>query len=142
MGMLALGTAQPFAQSARGPSAAPANARSVVVPSNVVWTNTGVTVTRGQNLRFESSGEVLLSFNGNDISRPSGTASSRHNDKAPIPTTPIGTLIGRIGNGRPFSIGDTTNTFDMPATGKLFLGVNDDHVFDNSGNFVVKIWQP
>jgi hypothetical protein len=30
----------------------------------------------------------------------------------------------------------------MPADGRLFLGVNDDHVADNSGNYVVKIWQP
>ena len=26
----------------------------------------------------------------------------------------------------------------MPADGRLFLGVNDDHVGDNSGNYVVK----
>ncbi len=142
MSVLAIGTAHVFAQSSRGPSAAPPNARSVVVPSNVVWTNTGINVTRGQGLRFEPSGEIMLSFNGDDISRPSGTVNLRHNDKAPIPTAPHGALIGRIGNGRPFAIGDTTNAFDMSTTGKLFLGVNDDHVADNSGNFVVKIWQP
>ena len=47
-----------------------------------------------------------------------------------------------MGNGQPFSIGDTTQAFDMPANGRLYLGVNDDHVADNSGNFVVKIWEP
>jgi hypothetical protein len=30
----------------------------------------------------------------------------------------------------------------MPASGRLFLGVNDDHHADNSGNFVVKVWEP
>jgi hypothetical protein len=30
----------------------------------------------------------------------------------------------------------------MPANGRLFLGVNDDHAGDNSGNFVVRIWTP
>ena len=30
----------------------------------------------------------------------------------------------------------------MPDSGRLYLGVNDDHVPDNSGNFVVKIWEP
>ena len=30
----------------------------------------------------------------------------------------------------------------MSETGRLFLGVNDDHVPDNSGNFVVKVWEP
>ena len=123
-------------------SAAPPSARSVVVPSNVQWTNTGLNVERGQFLRFEPSGEIRLSTNGEDIGRPAGAMSARQAAGATIPTIPVGALIGRIGNGRPFSIGDTTNAFDMPDSGRLFLGVNDDHVGDNSGNYVVKIWEP
>ena len=123
-------------------SAAPADARSVVLPSNVQWTNTNITVTRGQYLRFEPSGEVRLSLNGDDMGRASGTATPRHSDKAPMPSAPIGALIGRAGNSPPFLIGDTTQAIQMPADGRLFFGVNDDHVADNSGNFVVKIWEP
>jgi hypothetical protein len=125
-----------------GGSAAPGNARSVVVPSNVEWTNTGFNVSRGQHLRFEPSGEIRLSTNGEDIARPAGAMSARKADKATIPSIPVGALIGRVGNGQPFPIGDTTNAFDMPDSGRLFLGVNDDHVQDNSGNYVVKVWQP
>ena len=58
-------------------SAAPANARSVVVPSNVQWTNTGFNVSRGQYLRFEPSGEIRLSTNGEDIGRAGGAMSAR-----------------------------------------------------------------
>jgi len=143
--------AQTYAQPGRGQgardddtsrSAAPPNARTVVVPSNVVWTNTRINVTRGQHLRFEPSGEIRLSFNGEDSARASGATKARHNDSAPIPSAPVGALIGRVGNGQPFSISDTTHALDMPANGRLFLGVNDDHVADNSGNFVVKIWEP
>ena len=123
-------------------SAAPAQARSVVVPANVQWTNSGFNVSRGQYLRFEPSGEIRLSTNGDDIARAAGALSGRHADKAPIPSIPAGALIGRIGNGQPFPIGDTTNAFDVPDTGRLFLSVNDDHVADNSGNFVVKVWIP
>jgi hypothetical protein len=123
-------------------SAAPPDARSVVVPSNVQWTNTGLNVSRGQYLRFEPSGEIRLSTNGDDVARAAGALSFRHADKATIPSIPVGALIGRIGNGQPFSIGDTNNAFDMPDSGRLYLGVNDDHVPDNSGNFVVKIWEP
>ena len=123
-------------------SAAPADARSVVLPSNVQWTNTSITVTRGQYLRFEPSGEVRLSLNGDDMARASGTATPRNSDKAPMPSAPIGALIGRAGNSPPFLIGDTTQAIQMPADGRLFFGVNDDHVADNSGNFVVKIWEP
>ena len=123
-------------------SAAPVDARSTVLPSNVQWTNTGLTVTRGQYLRFEPSGEVRLSLNGDDMGRASGTATTRHAEKAPLPSAPIGALIGRAGNSTPFLIGDTTQAIQMPADGRLFLGVNDDHVADNSGNYVVKIWEP
>ena len=124
------------------PSQAPARARQVVVPGNVQWTHTVFTVSRGQMLRFEPSGEIRLSFNGDDVARPAGATSFRFAAQAPIPTIPVGALIGRVGNGQPFSIGDTTQAFDMPATGRLFLGINDDHVADNSGNFVVRIWEP
>ena len=123
-------------------SSAPANARTVVVPGNVQWTNTGFNVNRGQYLRFEPSGEIRLSTNGDDMSRAAGSASGRTAPNATIATIPIGALIGRIGNGAPFSIGDTTNAFEMSASGRLFLGVNDDHVQDNSGNYVVKVWEP
>ncbi len=123
-------------------TAAPAGARSVVVPSNVAWTNTGMTVTRGQWLRFEPSGEIRVSTNGDDTATAAGVRNFRLVDKAQIPTIPVGALIGRVNNGQPFSIGDTTQAFQMPADGRLFLGVNDDHLPDNSGNYVVKVWEP
>jgi len=123
-------------------SAAPDTARSVVVPANVEWTNTNINVSRGQYLRFEPSGEVRLNLAGDEVARASGTESNRRADRAPISTTAVGALIGRVGNGQPFLIGDTTQAFDMPANGRLYLSVNDDHVGDNSGNFVVKIWEP
>ncbi len=123
-------------------TAAPAGSRSVVVPANVAWTNTGLNVTRGQWLRFEPSGEIRLSFNGDDMATAAGAKNFRLVQKSQIPSIPVGALIGRVNNGQPFSIGDTTQAFQMPADGRLFLGVNDDHVPDNSGNFVVKVWEP
>jgi hypothetical protein len=126
----------------RDRSAAPANARSVVVPSNVQWTTAGFEVSRGQYLRFEPSGEIRLSTNGDDMGRAAGAVNGRTNANATIPSIPVGALIGRVGNGQPFPIGDTTNAIEMPANGRLFFGVNDDHVQDNSGNYVVKVWEP
>jgi len=126
--------------STAGGGAAPSHARTVVVPGNVAWSNTGINVTRGQNLRFDTSGEIRLSFNGDDVAKPMGAVSGRLADKAPLPNVPAGALIGRINNGAPFSIG--TNNVPIPESGRLLLGINDDHVADNSGNFVVKIWEP
>ena len=121
---------------------APANARSVVVPSNVQWTNTGITLSPGQRLRFEASGEVRLNLTGEETAHPAGGLKPRNAARAPMPSVPVGALIGRIGNGEPFAIGDQTQALDMPGSGRLFLGINDDHVNDNSGNFVVKVWEP
>jgi hypothetical protein len=123
-------------------SDAPRGAKSVVVPSNVAWTNTRITVTRGQWLRFQPSGEIRLSFNGDDTALAAGSKRYRFAEKAQIPSIPVGALIGRVNSGKPFSIGNTTEAFQMPANGTLFLGVNDDHLPDNSGNFVVKVWEP
>jgi len=123
-------------------SDAPRGAKSVVVPGNVAWTNTRIAVTRGQWLRFEPSGEIRLSFNGDDMAVAAGAKSGRKTEKAPIPSIYVGALIGRVNSGKPFSIGDTTQAFQMPANGTLFLAVNDDHVPDNSGNYVVKVWEP
>jgi hypothetical protein len=124
------------------PSEAPQRARTVTVPGNVQWTNTGISVSRGQMLRFESSGEIRLSFNGNDVARPAGALSGRMTPQTPMPSIIAGALIARIGNGQPFAIGDQTQALGMSGEGRLFLGVNDDHVADNSGNFVVRIWEP
>ena len=121
---------------------APPNAREVVVPANVQWTNTGVSVSAGQRLRFQTTGEVRMSVTPEDVGGAGGGSTPRHTDKAPIPSAPVGSLMGRIGNGQPFAIGNTTLALDMPASGRLFLGVNDDHVGDNSGNLVVRIWEP
>jgi hypothetical protein len=125
---------------APGTPAAPPGSRTVVVPGNVAWTNTGFNVSRGQRLNFQPSGEARLSFNGDDVATAAGAKSYRFADKAPIPSIPVGALIGRIGNGQPFSIGNPEGPYPMPASGRLYLGINDDHLADNSGNYVVHIW--
>jgi hypothetical protein len=58
--------------------------------------------------------------------------------QAPLPTSLAGALIGRIGNGRPFGIGNQTS-IPAPAAGQLFLGINDGQLDDNSGEFRVEI---
>jgi hypothetical protein len=136
IGMLTLVAVPLTAQSA------PRSARSVVVPSNVAWTYTPIKVRRGQWLRFEPSGEIWLSFNRDDVTVAAGMKSGRKTEKAPIPSVSVGALIGRVNSGKPFPIGDTTQPFQMPANGTLYLGVNDDYVADNSGNYVVKVWEP
>lgn len=116
----------------------PESASGVRVQANQAWTRTGIRVTEGQIVNFTVQGEVQLSTNTADRASAAGSASGRVADRAPLPSALAGALIGRIGNGAPFGIGNQT-TVPMPASGELFLGVNDDEVGDNSGGFVVDV---
>jgi hypothetical protein len=118
----------------------PAAGGGFVVSARQVWTSTGIVVERGETVRFATTGQIQLSADGEDIATPAGSKLGRRAAPgAPIPDTLAGALIGRIGtDGRPFGIGDQ-RTVPMPAAGILFLGVNDDSVNDNRGEFRVEI---
>ena len=107
---------------------------SIRVPASGGWVNTGMRVRKGEFVSFETTGEVQLSENRNDRARSPGT--NRTAPGAPLPGANAGALIGRIGNGQPFGIGDQTSV-PMPFDGVLFLAVNDDERSDNAGEFIV-----
>jgi hypothetical protein len=107
------------------------------VNGNQDWTATGITVTKGQVLNFSSSGEIQLSPDPNDTASVDGAKCARLAPRAAMPRTPAGALIGRIGN-TPFAIGSRT-TITAPASGQLFLGINDDGFSDNQGAFQVTV---
>jgi hypothetical protein len=110
----------------------------VIVAGNQQWVSSGLTVRRGERLTFQSTGEVRLSADPNDVAGVAGARSQRYAVGSPLPQNFAGALIGRIGNGAPFAIGDQTSIV-MPAAGVLWLGINDDVVSDNSGQFNVVI---
>jgi len=111
---------------------------TVNVPATQEWTNTGIDVSRGQVVRFSTSGSVQLSRNARDTAEAAGSAGTSVNSRAPIRDLPRGALLGRINDGRPFGIGDQAQV-TMPESGTLYLGINDDSYSDNSGQFVVTI---
>jgi hypothetical protein len=79
---------------------------------------------------------VQLSASRADRAKAAG--SSRMAQGSPLPTVPAGALIGRVGNGAPFGIGDQSSV-PMPFDGVLSLAVNDDERSDNAGEFVVSV---
>jgi hypothetical protein len=118
---------------------APATGPGIAVSPKQPWTPTGLTVRRGEMVRFNTTGEVQLSGSADDVATPAGSKSGRHAVNAQLPNALAGTLIGRIGpNGRPFEIGSGSSV-TVPAAGQLFLGVNDDGFEDNQGEFRVEI---
>ena len=126
--------------SGSGSTAATAGTGSgLVVSAKQQWTPTGITVRRGEVLTFNTTGEIQLSADSNDIATPAGAKNARNAASAPLPRELAGALIGRIGpRGEPFGIGNLS-TVTMPAAGVLFLGINDDELNDNNGEFRVQI---
>ena len=111
---------------------------TIRVPANGGWVSTGITVFQGQPVLLATTGEVRLSADPNDIATPAGSKVGRYEARSPLPSSSAGALIGRVGNGPPFGIGDQ-RSFPAPATGLLYLTVNDDNKNDNSGEFGVTI---
>lgn len=125
------------AVSTSGSASAP-EGEGVAVAGNQQWTPTGLTVRRGEVITFSTTGEVRLSADAADVAGSAGARSQRKAPGSPLPGNLAGALIGRVGNGEPFPIGDQTSV-TMPAAGQLFLGINDDNVNDNQGGFRVKV---
>ena len=71
------------------------------------------------------------------IADPSGSRRGRLASNAPLPQEPAGALLGRIGS-TVFLIGGQSSV-RMPATGRLYLSVNDDHLPDNSGEYRIVV---
>jgi hypothetical protein len=114
-------------------------AGAITVQANQPWTSTGITVRKGQRITFQTTGEVQLSDDANDIATATGAKSARRIAAGPLPNGLAGALIGRIGpNGTPFGIGDAP-FINAPAAGVLYLGINDDGFADNKGNFQVVV---
>ena len=130
----------PFQQTVNTP-APPANVPpgAVRVPGNAAWIPTNIFVRRDDLIGFNASGQVQLSDDPGDMAAPAGSLRGRRANGSPLPNDMSGALIAKVGNSAPFAIGDQTQPLRMPAAGQLFLGVNDDHVNDNRGEFIVQI---
>ncbi len=111
--------------------------RHISVAANRAWTDTGITVNAGDRVQFQASGEIMFGRTEGANATPDGNPTMRGN--YPDPSVPIGALIGKVGNSAPFAIGMQTQPLGMPASGRLYLGVNDSDYRDNSGAFTVVV---
>jgi hypothetical protein len=110
------------------------------VDANQEWIDTGIDVRRGDRLVFNVRGTITVADGGPAIG-PDGTTGSR-NARYPLRNAPLGALIGGVDDGAPFFIGANAQQITMPASGRLWLGINDDFFDDNRGAFTVTIvWQ-
>jgi len=112
---------------------------AIMVNAAQGWADTGRTVRRGQRLTFEATGETQFGSGPDQRATPAGKGGDPSQPTLPVPSSGVGALIGRIGNGNPFPIGAGPTQVTMPANGRLFIGVNDRELSDNSGMYTVTI---
>jgi len=113
--------------------------RQVMVAANVQWTDTNIEVKSGQAVFFEANGEVR--WGGNRRAGPAGEVNSPMNPNRPMPNRPGAALIGRVGNTADyFFIGADTGPIRMRSSGRLYLGLNDDVLGDNTGYLRVVVY--
>lgn len=110
-------------------------AGNIRVEANRDWTDTGITVRRGERLVVNPTGNINV---GPGLSAGVNGTSATSSNNYPVKSAAAGTLIGRVGNGAAFVIGSQTEV-TIPANGRLYLGVNDDNFGDNNGFFSVGI---
>lgn len=113
-------------------------AQTIRVNSQQRWTDTGLTVRQGDIITFSSQGQIQMSDNPQDLAGAAGAVSRRMAPDAPIKSVFAGALIAQIGGYPPVAIGDQRQ-ITAPVSGRMYLGVNDDYLQDNRGEFIVTI---
>ena len=111
--------------------------KQVIVSADVDWNDAGIDGRAGQTVYFEATGRVRWGRDRQD--GPAGERNSPSNPNRPLGNRNAAALIGQIGTDL-FFIGDETGPVRVRTSGRLQLGVNDDVLTDNSGNFRVVVY--
>jgi len=130
--------------------------KKLVVPANAGWVDTGIDVEEGEELVFQGEGQISLQ-KGNPDAGCGPEGYDIQGLQQPLPDQNLGCLAGRVTwllavrtdekTGEEvrdelikyFYIG-REQTVAMPLQGRLFLGVNENVVKDNDGEFTVSIY--
>jgi hypothetical protein len=131
--------------------------KTLAVPAAAGWVDTGLDVEAGQELLFRASGRISLQA-GNPEADCGPAGVDIRSMQQPVMDHNLGALVGKVAyvlgtrqdeeTGeeirdeivRVFFIG-AENACQMPLTGRLSLGVNENVLKDNSGEFSVSVWR-
>lgn len=109
-----------------------------VVLAHQPWQNAGVQVAAGQRVSLLARGRWT---HGHTAESYGPWGSGKADEGSILPAAPIGAVIGRIGDGPPFLIGEGA-TITGDSAGPLLLAMNDrpDGHEDNHGSVLVSVW--
>ena len=104
------------------------------------WTDSGILVRQGELVRFTATGQLQWGDGKDKTVGPDGSTSkiTPLTKAYPVRGFGAGGLIGRVDKGQAFKIGAKAEVL-MPASGHLYLGINDNSFKDNKGEFRVTI---
>jgi len=154
LGLAALAPGGPPPQ-VQAPSAASQAVTKIAVPADAGWVDTGIDVGPGEELVFSASGEVSLQRGNPEAGCGPGGLDVFTVDQ-PVPNENLGALIGRVAqlvsarldedSGMEirdeifilFFIGPE-RTVTVPVKGRLYLGLNENVLKDNAGEFTVLV---
>ena len=131
-------SAREYLRLGEGGAVAGTSGQLITVNPTERWTDTGLWVEAGDRVTFDAEGTIHMGGSGDDAATPAGSRSGRRAPEAPLRNQSAGILIARIGNAEILAVGDR-RTIRVPASGELFLGVNDDVLADNSGEYRVSV---
>jgi hypothetical protein len=115
--------------------------RPVEIPATQAWTDTRVDCKAGDVLQIAATGSIAHKPGG-DLFGPDGDPDPRVREthpKAPMPKVNHAALIGSIDRQPPYFPVGKEMTYICDAVGRLFLGINDEGVDNNSGRFSATI---
>jgi len=117
--------------------------KTVDVPARQAWTDTGIDLERGVELKFATEGLIKI---GERSAQPNGIHNNKDDrSRCPMPEEGLGAVIGKVQyrNGRDsayFFIGSSKiMNVGEDQVGRLYIGINDSYIRDNSGSFSVKV---
>lgn len=128
---------------------------NITVLANVNWTDTGLDVSEGQEIYFKALGEISLQ-KGNPMAHCGPDGYDLKSVQQPLLDRNIGALIGKVSELISVTVDKETgeeirneifkyffvgseNKVSMPMSGRLLLGINENIVGDNDGEYSVMV---
>lgn len=109
--------------------------RSYIIQGTKDWTDTGFEIKKDEVFEITAEGKIVWKREERQTCGPDGDQFLRWENK-PVQGAPTGALIARIGadSKESFLIGSQKKII-ASKSGRLYLGINDENVGDNDGEF-------
>ena len=135
----------------------PVMVKEIVVPGNAGWVDTGIDVEEDEKFLFRGAGEISLQ-KGNPEAACGPEGADIQGLQQPLPDRNMGALAGKVSRVMAVRTDEKTKeeirdeliryfyigrelVAAMPIQGRLFVGVNENVVRDNDGEFRVAIYK-